>query len=173
LPKTERVSSLFSSGAAAVRDSWWWRYWALGAILIACLVPEQARGSDLRVVSSFVATGEIVPADCGAEVGIVTRALARRPGPAGWHWVVLCDEAAWRRFLVLSGRPGEDEILASTDLDGRTTYLRGDKLLHPLDFCADPQRVIGHELAHIELQSGDELATEGLSRRQREASGNR
>jgi hypothetical protein len=122
------------------------------------------RSSDLRVVSSFVASGDMVPADCREQARFVALALAGYPQANAWHWVVACDQAAWQRFLRLSGRPGSAEILASTDLEGRTTYLRGDKLLHPDDLQADARMVIGHELAHIRLGSEDELSADRLSR---------
>ena len=138
------------------------------AVLLAALgrtgFCQSGPGSDLRVVSSFVAVGQAVPEECREQVEVVTRVIAGYPQPSGWHWVLVCDAAAWQRFLRLSGRPGQNDILASTDLEGRITYLRGDKLLHPGDVRAGIGAVIGHELAHIRLGSEDELSADRLSR---------
>ena len=146
---------------------------ALTAILIGNAAAEgpakTAGGSDIRVVSSFVAPGEPVPGDCRGEAAILARSLARFPPPGSWHWVLVCDEAGWRRFLALSGRPGRDEIVASTDLAARTTYLRGARLTRPGSFQAQPDDVISHELAHIELDSPEEQETAALAGRWKRA----
>jgi len=146
----------------------------LGLVVILAMgfggaVAQAWAGSDLRVVSSFVGVGETVPEDCREQVGLVTQVMAGYLLPGGWHWVVVCDAAAWQRFLRLSGRPGRGDIRASTDLEGHTTYLRGDTLLHRGDFGAGAEEVIGHELAHIRLGSGDEGSAEELSRSWRKA----
>ena len=162
------MASLFLTGKSKARKcrllASWWRFCALSAIVISPAFPWSASGSDLRVVSSFVAVGELAPAECTSEIEAFAHAIAGRPQPLDWHWVLVCDQAGWNRFLRLSGRAGQEEILASTDLAARTTYLRGDKLLHPKDFATSPIVVIGHELAHIQLQTGDEFAAERLNR---------
>lgn len=126
--------------------------------------PGAADHSDVRIVSSFVAVGEPVPGECREEAHAFAQSLVRYPRPDSWHWVLICDEAGWRRFLRLSGRAGEDAICASTDLSGRTTYFRGAKLLYPYDLHAEPDDIIAHELAHIRLQSSSEAHAESLAR---------
>lgn len=121
--------------------------------------------SDVRIVSSFVAVGHPVPRECRDEAHMFAESLVRYPRPASWHWVLLCDEAGWRRFLRLSGRQGGEAIYASTDLEARTTYLRGAKLFNLSDFGAAADDVVGHELAHIRLNSSDEAAAEDLAHR--------
>jgi hypothetical protein len=121
-------------------------------------------GSDLRIVSSFVAAGEPVPEACREEAHAFAASLVRYPRPGAWHWVLVCDEAGWRRFLRLSGRAEGAAIYASTDLEGRTTYLRGAKLLYPYDLEASPEGIVAHELAHIWLRSEDEARAEELVR---------
>lgn len=136
--------------------------WA-GAVL--CETPPQAAdNSDVRVVSSFVAEGAPVPDECREEAHAFAQSLVRYPRPVAWHWVLVCDEAGWRRFLRLSGRGEQAEIYASTDLSGRTTYIRGAKLLYPYDLQADPDDIIAHELAHIRLQSSSEARADSLAR---------
>jgi hypothetical protein len=142
----------------------WGGLLALAALFLAGAFGEDARGSDLRIVSSFVAPGAPVPHECVEEAGIFAGALGNYAPPRDWHWVLVCDEAGWRRFLSLSGRSGEDRIYASTDLSARTTYLRGSKLLHTRDFGASPARIIAHELAHIQLHDRDEPTAERLGR---------
>ena len=123
--------------------------------------PESADDSDVRIVSSFVAPGEPVPDQCREEAHTFAWSLVRYPRPAAWHWVLVCDEAGWRRFLRLSGREEQAAIYASTDLAGRITYIRGAKLLYPFDLQAEPDDIIAHELAHIQLESSSESRADG------------
>lgn len=126
--------------------------------------PAIADDSDIRIVSSFVAAGRPVPAECRLQAHAFAESLVRYPRPWSWHWVLVCDEAGWRRFLRLSGRGEQAAIYASTDLEGRTTYLRGAQLLLPSDFGAEINAVAAHELAHIQLNSGDESQVASLAR---------
>ncbi len=126
--------------------------------------PEAADAGDVWIVSSFVAAGAPVPVECREEAHVFARNLARYPRPDSWHWVVICDEAGWRRFLRLSGRDEQAAIYASTDLRGRSTYLRGSKLLYPNDLLVDPESIIAHELAHIRLNTSSETAADDLAR---------
>jgi hypothetical protein len=132
--------------------------------------PEAVDVSDVRIVSSFVAPGDPVPGECREEAHAFAMTLVRYPRPASWHWVLICDEAGWRRFLRLSGRGDREGIYASTDLAERTTYLRGVKLLYPYDLYAEPDDIIAHELAHIWLDSSNESSADSLARRWRGAS---
>ena len=126
--------------------------------------PEAADLSDVRILSSFVAPGEPVPGECREEAHTFARSLVRYPRPASWHWVLICDEAGWRRFLRLSGRGEREGIDASTDLAGRITYFRGSKLLYPFDLQAEPDDIVAHELAHIWLNSSSESDSDKLAR---------
>jgi hypothetical protein len=126
--------------------------------------PHASDNSDVRIVSSFVADGAPVPGECREKAHAFAWSLVRYPRPVAWHWVLVCDEAGWRRFLRLSGRDEQAEIYASTDLSGRTTYIRGAKLLYPYDLQAEPDDIIAHELAHIRLQSSSEARAESLAR---------
>jgi hypothetical protein len=138
---------------------------AVSAASQALAVPESITGaSDVRVVSAVVAAGQPVPRECREEAHIFAQSLIRYPRPASWHWVLICDEAGWRRFLRLSGRSEGAPVYASTDLDGRTTYIRGAKLLYPYDLQASPEGIIAHELAHIRLQSESEALANDLVR---------
>jgi hypothetical protein len=120
--------------------------------------------SDIRIVSSFVAPGEPVPENCRQQAHVFAESLVRYPRPAAWHWVLVCDEAGWRRFLRLSGRGEQDSIYASTDLAGRATYLRGAKLFSASGFGVGLNHVVAHELAHIWLNTEDESKADELAR---------
>jgi hypothetical protein len=140
---------------------------AMAAVLLCGSRTEAQTGadkSDIRIVSSFVAAAEPVPEPCQREAKVFAQTLVRYPRPLSWHWVLVCDEAGWRRFLRLSGRAEDDQIYASTDLEARTSYLRGQRLLHPGDLRAGPDEVVAHELAHIWLESTDEGRAECLAR---------
>jgi hypothetical protein len=130
---------------------------------LAHIAPSVADASDVRIVSSFVAPGRPVPAECRDEAHVFAGSLVRYPRPVSWHWVLICDEAGWRRFLRLSGRREDEAIYASADLESRTTYLRGPKLLYPGDFGVRPDEIVAHELTHIWLNSSDELAARRLA----------
>jgi hypothetical protein len=123
--------------------------------------------SDVRIVSSFVAPGEPVPVPCREEAQVFARNLVQYPRPLAWHWVLLCDEAGWHRFLRLTARAEGEPIYASTDLIARTTYLRGFKLLYPYDLQAEPAAILAHELAHIQLDSPEEEDAKEQARRWR------
>jgi hypothetical protein len=125
--------------------------------------PPMAGASDVRFVSSFVPAGEPVPGECRQEAHAFALALVRYVRPDSWHWVLVCDEAGWRRFLRLSGRDEGAAIYASTDLDASTTYIRGSKLLYPYDLDARPDDIIAHELAHIRLHTGSEARADDLA----------
>jgi len=130
----------------------------------ACQASPMIDLSDVRIASSFVAAGEPVPSECLEEAHIFAMSLVRYPRPDTWHWVLICDEAGWRRFLRLSGRSEGAAIYASTDLGGRTTYIRGAKLLYPYDLHVSPDGIVAHELAHILLRTESEARVNDLVR---------
>jgi len=126
---------------------------------------RRRRHTDIRIVSSLAADGQPVPENCRQQAHVFAESLVRYPRPTFWHWVLVCDQAGWRRFLRLSGRGEEDPIYASTDLAGRTTYLRGTGLSNAGDFGVEMDEVVAHELAHIRLNSQDESKARALARR--------
>ena len=78
--------------------------------------------------------------------------------PDGWHFVVVCGEEGWKSYAAFSPR-GEavlEEASADTDLAGRTTYFREDRLHTPQPHGL--QRVLAHEIASIVLKTDDENA---------------
>lgn len=161
-------SVMQSEGALPVRISR--TIVALAVLLVAhaaggAQVASPADLSDVRIVSSFVAIGAPVPEECHQEAYAFARSLVRYPRPASWHWVLICDEPGWSRFLRSSGRVEGEAIYASTDLTARTTYIRGAKLLEPYDLQADSDKVIAHELAHIWLGSRNEAKAGSLAGR--------
>lgn len=113
----------------------------------------------------FVANGAhggTAPQICSQEASAVRSIVAEYRHPASWNWIIACDEASWQ---VLAKHLGllnpRFEVFAATDRKNRITYVRGYTLLHPLrDYPTVPENVIVHELAHVELDSGDELRVE-------------
>ena len=63
--------------------------------------------------------------------------LAQYHSPS-WTWFVVCDEAGWKQFEDHIGFTfetyGNSNIpLAATDLEAKTTYVRGWALIHPFN----------------------------------------
>jgi len=57
-----------------------------------------------------------------------------------------------------------DRVYAVTDLEGRTTCVRGTTLMRPDQPQASPEHVVAHELAHTMLRTPDEDQAEQLAR---------
>jgi hypothetical protein len=104
-----------------------------------------------------------VPVSCQTQADLLLQTLQRYPHPANWHWILLCDDAAWNHLLVHIDR-SRDSVYAVTDLEGRTTCVRGTTLLRPDQPQASPEHVVAHELAHIMLRTPDEDRAEQLAR---------
>jgi hypothetical protein len=117
----------------------------------------------ISVASSFVRAGSPAPLNCQEQAAVLEQALNRFPRPDAWRWVVLCDDAAWREFLLRSHSSGDpidsgagEAVYASTDLAAHLTILRGTTLLKPNTPLARADHVVAHELAHILLHTEDE-----------------
>ena len=69
-------------------------------------------------------------AACKAKLSGVRDAAKRRGVPAGWHFVVVCDEAGWKDYVSFS--KDETGLLSGasyrTDTRLRWTFLRGSQL---------------------------------------------
>jgi hypothetical protein len=119
----------------------------------------------ISVVSAFPHDRQLpVPVSCQTQADLLLQTLQRYPHPANWHWILLCDDAAWNHLLVHIDHAG-DRVYAVTDLEGGTTCVRGTTLLRPDQPQASPGHVIAHELAHIMLRTPDEDQAEQLTRR--------
>ena len=67
---------------------------------------------------------------CQAKMAEVRDVVKHRGAPAGWHFVVVCDEAGWKEYARFSRQ--ERGLLSgvsySTDPNLRWTFLRGTEL---------------------------------------------
>ena len=106
--------------------------------------------------------------DCKLAMVDVAVTASRYPLPTGnWTFIVVCDESTWKHMMVMNAttlaRSGIDvsrsEVYGLTMLNQKVTVCRGYKLVHP-DKLAIPERVIAHELAHIALNSSDEVVVD-------------
>jgi hypothetical protein len=86
------------------------------------------------------------------------------------------DGSVWAPLLAFAGgKQFEDHIgftletfgtsnmpLAATDLESKTTYVRGWALIHPFsdDLFAQPRHIVAHELGHITLNTHNEAQAE-------------
>ena len=132
----------------------------------AMLVATGHAQNTISVASTLVPAGSAVPGACRDQVAVLQRVLSLFPRPDQWHWVVVCDDTAWRRFLLnsvtanadMKGIPAAEggTIYASTDIDAHLTCVRGTTLLQPDSPLAQAKDVIAHELAHILLNTRDE-----------------
>jgi len=90
---------------------------------------------------STFAKDNVAPAECVQEIHAVNPLIAEFHGPAGWTWIVACDEPAWQRIELMSGfeKAVNGSIMGLTDLDRHITYVRGWVILHPISDGAEAQ----------------------------------
>ncbi|HEY0795949.1 MAG TPA: hypothetical protein VGD64_09235 [Acidisarcina sp.] len=129
---------------------------------IFSFVSFAANGQNIiNLASNITRPGSPAPANCQQQAAVLAENIVNFPHPSKWHWVILCDDAGWRQFLIqqnlLAPRNGDQEtVYGSTDLAAHLTCLRGSTLLDPDDTVAAADHVIAHELAHIVLNTRDE-----------------
>ncbi len=147
---------------------------AFAAVALSASAQSAPDESRIDFISTFVKPGEPVPQECAQFGALVQKLLTVYEHPAAWHWIVVCDESEWMRLerhVGLRLTPN-NQILAFTNLDVRSTCLRGWMLTHPVDVSPElqPDHVIRHELGHILEMTGDEVVAErraGLLLKQR------
>ena len=70
-------------------------------------------------------------ADCKTKMTNVREAVKRRGAPAGWHFVVVCDESGWTDYAsyIATGAPATlDKAAFHTDPDLHWTFVRGSRI---------------------------------------------
>ena len=67
---------------------------------------------------------------CQAKMTHVREAVRRRGAPAGWHFVVVCDETGWTDLAGFTGKAasGLRQVDYSTDREMQWTFLRGSRI---------------------------------------------
>ena len=117
-------------------------------------------------IQFFSAKVGALPTECQQESAVLAPLLAQYHSPS-WTWFVACDESSWKKIEDHIGFTfetyGNSNIpLAATDLESKTTYVRGWALIHPFsdDLFAQPRHIIAHELGHITLNTHNEVKAE-------------
>jgi hypothetical protein len=100
------------------------------------------------------------------ESAVLAPLLAQYHSPS-WTWFVVCDESGWKQFedhigFTFETYGNSNMPLAATDLESKTTYVRGWALIHPFsdDLFAQPRHIVAHELGHITLNTHNEARAE-------------
>jgi hypothetical protein len=142
----------------------------ISALLFTLVVLSTALAANAQTRIQFYSTfakGSAVTADCNAEAVIVGPLIAKYHGPAGWTWIIACDEEAWHRVEkhtvqdITGGR-----MVGGTDRANHFTYIRGYAITHPFDASSNsqPDHIIAHELGHILADTSDEAKAEKKAR---------
>lgn len=133
----------------------------LAVITFFCVVPYLATTQNNRI--SFWSAGNsengTISMECAQQARIFMNSAQYFPEPSNWRFVIVCDEFTWNRFTRESGQfQPRVQVYAATNLDRRTTFIRGWHLTH-VDLtmgAPTPERVVAHELAHIILNTLDD-----------------
>lgn len=94
---------------------------------------------------------------CWASAADVRRTAAKFHAPEDWHFFVVCTDEDWKTYATLSKRASAQmgEAAADTDLQSRTTFLRGAWLRS--NDAPKLERIVAHEVASAVWQSTDEV----------------
>jgi hypothetical protein len=117
-------------------------------------------------IQFFSSKAGALPTECQQESAVLAPLLAEFHSPS-WTWVVACDEAAWKKVedhigFTFETVTHDSQPLAATELESKTTYVRGWALIHPFsdDLFAQPRHIVAHELGHITLSTHSEAKAE-------------
>jgi hypothetical protein len=146
--------------------------------LLALLAVSLPAFSQNRVLlsSSGRGVGSAPSAMCVREGEAFIRIASQYPAVHNWTFYIVCTERSWRQFVRKSGQldhgvllngvayhnQPDVQVYGTTYLGSRVTYIRGYKLLYP-DPGITPDRIVAHELAHIVLNSTDEVRDDHLA----------
>jgi len=123
-----------------------------------------AHAQDNRLtIWTFRGHDTAISSECSNQAQEFLRLTQAFPLPHDWHFILVCDDFTWQRFVRESGqyRAGV-EVYGSTNLRGRITYIRGWALTH-VDLTSgapSPARIMAHELAHVILGTPDDHKAE-------------
>ena len=94
---------------------------------------------------------------CWASAADVRKTAAKFNAPEDWHFFVVCTDEDWKVYAAFSKRASAqlDKAGADTDLQNRTTFLRG-AWLHSNE-APKLERIVAHEVASAVWQSADEV----------------
>ncbi|MBB5060968.1 hypothetical protein HDF16_005704 [Granulicella aggregans] len=152
---------------------------AVGVLLAALSMDIVAQNIGIPIAKAF-ASGQlpVVPStlfipkngqatdECQRELQTFKVIASRFALPRKWRFYVVCDEASWDSYVhhirVEKHLAPSTPVYGVTYLDAGYTIMRGPKLLRP-DALTTPEHIVAHELAHIYLQSIDEISVEALA----------
>jgi hypothetical protein len=109
---------------------------------------------------TFLKVGKPYPVEAIAEEKVFAAIAPRFPmKQQAWKWIIIVDEPMWKQLIMRMGFRDDPSVsyYGETDLEGGVTYIRGFTLLHPDQTDARPEHVISHEMAHVYLNSRDEV----------------
>jgi len=136
----------------------------ISTVLPVLLFLSIAHAQDNRVtIWTFRGHDAAISSECSNQAREFLRLAQAFPLPHDWHFILVCDDFTWRRFVRETGqyRAGV-EVYGSTNLLGRITYIRGWALTH-VDLTSgapSPARIMAHELAHVILGTPDDREAE-------------
>ena len=128
----------------------------VGCSLAAAQTPGRfCLGGDLQHLSAAQR------AACSGKLAAVRNAALRYNAPADWHFVMVCGEEGWKAYAPFSNRTATElaRTSADTDLTGRSTYFREERL-KDAGVTGASERIVAREMAAIVLGTNDETAIE-------------
>ncbi len=68
--------------------------------------------------------------ECRAKMADMRNAVKQHGAPAGWHFVVVCDEDGWKEYTNFAGQEATNLVQAaySTDAEMHWTFVRGSRM---------------------------------------------
>jgi hypothetical protein len=137
---------------------------ALGSFLPTTTVTANAedQSSASQVKFQYLSTFD---KPCKEAAVVLAQNINKFPHPTKWTFVIACDEQMWDRLQQHMHFENPGRVMALTSLKLGITYVRGNDLVHPFDLSAafQPEHFVGHELAHIYLNSEDEQRVDELA----------
>ena len=139
------------------------RFFFLVLLALVLLSIAKAQNNLVTVWSFRAGNPSSISRECSSEAQEFLRLAQPFPLPKNWHFVVVCDDFTWKRFIRQSDQYRDGvEVYGSTNLRGSITYIRGWALTH-VDLTAgapSPARIMAHELAHVILGTPDDREAE-------------
>ncbi len=98
--------------------------------------------------------------DCLRSAITIRGGIAKFHAPEDWRYFVICTESDWKTYVAFSKRSAAElkTMGADTDLEGRTTFFRGQWLRNVDTHSPVAEKMIAREVASAVLQSVDEVA---------------
>lgn len=132
--------------------------YAIFALVLSAVSAHAFGQTKVSYYSQLAKNGQL-PAQCTIAGNALLKGLDLFPHPATWTYVVICDDASWTQVMKLQGICDIQHVHGNTNPETKTTFFRGTTLRGE-DKYVTAEHVIAHELAHVYLNSRDEIAVE-------------